>query len=86
MSTQSPSSSERRSFLTYVNSRVTALAALAAGGAALSQAKSKDVKRWEPARHDKDDWWDEMPGKHRLVFDTISADGFGASLFSSSHR
>jgi intracellular sulfur oxidation DsrE/DsrF family protein len=31
-------------------------------------------------RHEKDDWLDQMPGKHRLVFDTTKPDGFGEAI------
>ena len=41
---------------------------------------TQGATRFEPARHEKDDWMDQMPGKHRLVFDTINADGLGQSL------
>ena len=71
-------SAERRSFLTCVNSRVAALAALAAGGVALGQ--DKPPVRWEPARHEKDDWLEKPSVTHRLVFDATSAEGFGEAL------
>ena len=80
MSKQSPSSSERRSFLTYLNAGIASLAAMAAGGAAMAQEKPAATTRWEPARHDKDDWFDKMPGKHRLIFDTTNPDGIGEAL------
>jgi intracellular sulfur oxidation DsrE/DsrF family protein len=83
MSEQSPASnsgfqSERRSFLTGLNSKWRALAAMAVGGAALAQGKP--APKWQPARHEKDDWLDNTAVKHRLVFDTTNADGFGEAL------
>lgn len=54
------------------------MAALAAGGAAV--ATGKPPARWQPARHEKDDWLDKLPGKHRLVFDATTPDGFGEAL------
>lgn len=78
MSRSSPSSPERRSFFTTFNAGVTSLAALAIGGVAT--AKPKSAARWEPARHDKDDWLDQASAKHRLLFDTITADGLGEAL------
>ena len=61
------------------------LAALAVGSVAMAQVKSAPAARWEPARHDKDDWMDQIPGKHRLVFDTTSLEGFrNALLFASN--
>jgi intracellular sulfur oxidation DsrE/DsrF family protein len=80
MSTQSPSSPERRSFLTRFNAGVTSLAAMAIGGAAMVQGKSAKPARWEPARHEKDDWLDQLPGKHRLVFDTTTAESMAEAI------
>jgi intracellular sulfur oxidation DsrE/DsrF family protein len=78
--THSEPRSERRSFLTRFNAGAASLAALAMGGLAMAQVKSAPAGRFEPARHDKDDWMDQMPGKHRLVIDTTSADGFRDGL------
>ncbi len=80
MSRQFPSSPERRSFLTRRNGGVTSIAAMAIGGAAMIQGKSTKPTRWEPARHEKDDWLDQLPGKHRLVFDTTTAEGMGEAI------
>ncbi len=33
--------------------------------------------RWRPARESKDDWYDQLPGVHRIFFDTLSASGLG---------
>ena len=78
MSKESLSSPERRSFFTRFNAGAASLAALAIGGVAM--AKPKSPARWEPARHDKDDWLDQASAKHRLLFDTITADGLGEAL------
>lgn len=68
--------SQRRSFLTGLK---TGIAGLAIGGAMHAESK-KPGARWEPARHEKDDWL-EIPGaKHRLIFDTTTPEGFGEAL------
>ena len=36
--------------------------------------------RWQPAREAKDDWFDQIPGKHRLFFDAVSPEGAAASI------
>ena len=41
--------------------------------------------RWQPAREAKDDWLDQIPGKHRLIFDAVSPEGAsGAILFADN--
>jgi len=80
MSEQSPSSAERRSFLTRLNAGAAAVAALAMGGVAKAQVKPSPALRFEPARHAQDDWMDQIPGKHRMVIDTTAADGFRDAL------
>jgi intracellular sulfur oxidation DsrE/DsrF family protein len=77
-------SSERRSFFTSLNAGVLSLVAMAAGGTAKAQEKPQATTRWEPARHDKDDWL-EMPVKHRLVFDTTNADSLGQAIFFANN-
>jgi intracellular sulfur oxidation DsrE/DsrF family protein len=58
---------------------------MAIGGVAMAQQKSPAAARWEPARHEKDDWLDQLPGKHRLVFDTTAHDGLAdAILFANN--
>jgi intracellular sulfur oxidation DsrE/DsrF family protein len=85
MSKEAPSSSERRSFLTHLNTGAASIAALALGGVALAQTKSAPTSRFEPARHEKDDWMDAVPGKHRLVIDTTSESGFRDGLLFASN-
>jgi hypothetical protein len=79
MSIESSSSLERRSFLTRLNTGLASLAGMA--GIAMAQEKSTSAARWEPARHEKDDWLDQLPGKHRVVFDTSIPEGLGDALF-----
>ena len=78
-------SSERRSFLTRFNAGAASIATLAMGGLAMAQVKSAPAGRFEPARHDKDDWMDQIPGKHRLVIDTTSPDGFRDGVLFASN-
>jgi intracellular sulfur oxidation DsrE/DsrF family protein len=80
MNKQTTSSSERRSFLSRLNAGAASVAALAMGSVAMAQVKSSAAPRWEPTRHDKDDWMDQIPGKHRMVFDTSTLNGFRDAL------
>ncbi len=51
-----------------------------------AQAQSPQITRFEPARHTQDDWLDQIPGKHRCVFDTTTPDGVNsAALFAGNY-
>jgi intracellular sulfur oxidation DsrE/DsrF family protein len=71
----------RRSFLTRL--KVGAAAAVALGG--IARAQSKPAAKFEPARHDKDDWFDDTQAKHRVVFDTTKPEGFAESLLFANN-
>lgn len=73
---------ERRQFITRFNTGLAALAAMA--GLAKAQQKPASTARWEPVRHDKDDWLD-IPAKHRVVIDATDPDGVGDALLWGSN-
>jgi hypothetical protein len=83
MHKQTPLPSDRRSFLTRLNTGFVSLAAMT--GLGMAQKKPTPGAGWEPARHDKDDWMDEVPAKHRLIFDTTTPEGFGDALAFASN-
>jgi len=80
----SPTSSERRSFLSRVSGGVAAFAAVV-GGTTTAFGQSASGGRWEPARHDKDDWMDQLGSKHRMIFDTTNADDLGDAIAFASN-
>jgi intracellular sulfur oxidation DsrE/DsrF family protein len=55
------------------------------GGVALARDKSAPASRWEPARHEKDEWLDKIPGKHRLIFDTTNHNGVAEALLFANN-
>jgi hypothetical protein len=69
---------QRRAFFT----RLTGAAVI---GAPAAMAKDHSVKRWEPQREAKDDWLDYIPGKHRMVFDSTTPEGFAAALMYANN-
>jgi hypothetical protein len=69
----------RRSFLTQLGAGMTVAGATLASGTSLASAQSASGS-FRPARHTQDDWMEQIPGKHRLVFDTTTPAGFGAAL------
>jgi len=71
----------RRSFLARFG------AAAAAFGLPVSTMAAQDAPpkpssdaRWQPTREAKDEWYDQIPGKHRLVFDAVSPDGVASAI------
>jgi intracellular sulfur oxidation DsrE/DsrF family protein len=65
----------RRSFL----SRFPAAASLL--GLREQEASAAPLSgSFEPARHARDDWFDQLPGRHRVVFDTWTADKFDDAI------
>jgi intracellular sulfur oxidation DsrE/DsrF family protein len=57
-----------------------AAAGAAAGGNTVPlQAQTTDAK-WQAARHPQDDWYDQIPGRHRFVFDAPYPDGISSAL------
>lgn len=61
------------------------MARLAAGLAAFSAAGTspagaQSAGPWSPTRHPQDDWFDQLPGQHRVFFDATTAQGAGEAL------
>lgn len=65
----------RRSFMTGLS---TAFAALGLGSTAA--AAENPPSGFTPARHKEDEWFDALPGKHRVFIDTATADGAGEGV------
>jgi hypothetical protein len=63
----------RRSFFSGLATIATAFSFGSAKASAGQQKPS--AERWEPAHYAKDDWFDQIPGKHRLFFDTLTDGG-----------
>ena len=74
------STKARRNFLTRLSVGVVALDATLAGRDAIAQTPAPGGPGWQPARHTQDEWLDQIPGKHRFVFDSTSASGLGNVL------
>lgn len=67
-------SKTRRSFLSGLGVAASAAGATFAAGSTAAHAQTATDSRWQAARHPQDDWFDELPGKHRLFFDTTKPD------------
>jgi intracellular sulfur oxidation DsrE/DsrF family protein len=83
------SSIARRLFLARIGGMGVAGATIV-GTAATAEVTAKPT--WQPARHAQDDWFDKVPGVHRLLFDTASAEGmasalqFASNFFTANHE
>jgi hypothetical protein len=72
----------RRSFLTGMTLLGTATAIVVPESA---EAQAVAESHFQPVRHSQDDWLDQIPGKHRCVFDTTSPEGASsAALYASN--
>lgn len=75
----------RRSFLTRLGAGAGAMGA-AVAGSSVAMAQAPADAAFRPARHAQDDWYDKVPGVHRFVFDTASAEGMAWALqFASNY-
>ena len=70
----------RRFFLTRMGTGMTVLGATVAATTPVLSAQNVDRAGWQPERHTQDDWLDQIPGKHRLVFDTTVQSGLNSAL------
>jgi len=77
------SSMARRLFLARIGGMSVAGATLAGSSATAAEVTANST--WQPARHAQDDWFDKLPGVHRLIFDTVSAEGLASALQFASN-
>lgn len=70
----------RRSFLSRLGVGLTTMGAALGAGVQAAHAQSGEGGRWQPVRHSRDNWLDQVPGKHRLLFDTFTPEGLGEAL------
>jgi intracellular sulfur oxidation DsrE/DsrF family protein len=78
----------RRSFLSRLGAGAAAFGATSGVDAIAAQAQSPPLDpsgRWRPARHAEDDWFDQVPGQHRLFFDTTTPEALGEAIFFASN-
>jgi hypothetical protein len=75
----------RRSFLSGMST------ALAAFGLQVAPANAQtNASSFQPSRHKEDEWFDALPGKHRVFIDASTANGardaliFGRNLYTAS--
>jgi intracellular sulfur oxidation DsrE/DsrF family protein len=68
----------RRSFFSRMGGAAAALGFV--DQKAADAAPAAPAGSFEPARHDQDNWFDELPGSHRVLFDTWTAARFGEGL------
>jgi hypothetical protein len=86
-------SKSRRAFLTNLGAAASAAGVTLAAQSVEAQAPAGTAAadpHWQAARHPQDDWLDQIPGKHRLFFDTTKPDSledaiqFSGNYFSAN--
>jgi intracellular sulfur oxidation DsrE/DsrF family protein len=84
-----PSSMARRWFLARIGVGAGAVGAGVADagmmGASTAEAQASGESAWKAARHAEDDWYDKVPGVHRYLIDSASAEGFGWALWFATN-
>lgn len=79
----------RRWFLSRLGIGAGAMGAGVVGagmiGGPPAEAQGSGESAWKPARHAQDDWYDKIPGVHRYVIDSASAEGFGWALWFATN-
>jgi intracellular sulfur oxidation DsrE/DsrF family protein len=76
----------RRLFLTEAAAGASLLGAAAAVLPVPAMAQTAADTHFQPARHSQDDWLDQIPGKHRCVFDTTTPEGASsAALYATNY-
>jgi len=71
----------RRWFLARLGAGAGVVGAASMVGAPAVPAQAAATEApWRPARHPEDDWYDKIPGVHRFLFDTSSADSMGWAM------
>ena len=73
-----PTSTTRRTLLTGAAAAAVSLAAAPAGAQA-------PARRFQPARHSQDDWFETVPGKHRTFIDCASVNAAGAGMLFANN-
>jgi hypothetical protein len=84
---ESASVMPRRSFLARYGVAASAFGAAFAAGTSTASAQSPASagSQWQPARHAEDDWFEQVSAKHRIFFDTTTADGFGQAILFANN-
>ena len=76
----------RRSFLTGAGAGVALLGTAATVMPIPATAQTATDAPFQAARHSQDDWLDQIPGKHRCVFDTTMPEGASsAALYATNY-
>jgi len=69
---------ERRSFLARLGAGIGIAGTAAIGSTGVARAAADAP--WRPVEDAQDAWLDQIPGRHRFVFDATTADGLGMGL------
>jgi len=69
----------RRKFLAQLGAGAGVVGASVVGAPSAAAQAAADTP-WKPARHPQDDWYGKIPGVHRFLFDSSTAESMGWAL------
>jgi intracellular sulfur oxidation DsrE/DsrF family protein len=75
----------RRSFLSRIPTGIALIGGAGIASGTAGEAQSAAGRDLRPERHAQDDWLDQLPAKHRLVFDTTSPQGLDSVLLYATN-
>ena len=75
----------RRSFFSRIGTGIALVGGAWTASGPAAQAQGARASDSRPERHASDDWLDQLPGKHRLVFDTTSPQGLDSVLLYATN-
>jgi intracellular sulfur oxidation DsrE/DsrF family protein len=70
----------RRGFLARLGAGAGVVGATVVGASDAHAQQPAANAPWKPARHAQDDWYDQIPGVHRFIFDSTTAEGMEWAL------
>jgi hypothetical protein len=77
----------RRSFMARLGGALAGATAAILATPVRAMPQTPAAPPWKPTRHLLDDWFDELPGQHRVFFDAVTGTGAGEALqFCSNFR
>ncbi len=70
----------RRRFISRAGLAAAALGGGVGAAAGQTATKAPAATAFRPSRHTMDDWFDQVPGRHRIIIDAVTPNGAGEAM------